>query len=72
MSKAAKSGGWIMLGGVLCVVAGMAGGFGPCGPSSVLGAVLFFGGMLGAVIGFLTLVIAAGYKAIRKDWISQS
>ena len=72
VKRAAKSGGCIMLAGLLSVVAGMSGGFGPCGPASTLGAMLFFGGFLSAVLGLLTVIIALVYIAVRDQRTTHS
>ncbi len=49
-----------MLFGVLAGTAGMAGGFGPCGPTSLVGTYLFFGGVLAFGVGVITLAIGVG------------
>jgi hypothetical protein len=65
MTGTVKIGLWTVLGGVLSVLGGMAGGFGPCGPSSILGMFLFFGGLLAALIGFVTVVVGLAWNATR-------
>ena len=60
---AIKIGGVTMLFGALAGLLGMAGGFGPCGPASVLGTFLFFGGVLAFAVGATTVAIGVGTLA---------
>lgn len=62
-----RTGFWAMIGGALSVVAVMVQGVGPCGPRSALGAFLLVAGESAAVIGFLTVVVAFAWNAIRRS-----
>ena len=57
MRQPLKIGLWTLLAGILSVFGGAAQGFGPCGPSTLLGTFMFLGGMLAAVVGFLLTVV---------------
>ncbi len=66
MIKAIKIGFWTMLGGVLIVIGVFAQGVGPCGPKTAVGALLLLSGMVAAVFGFLTAVIALAWNSLRR------
>jgi hypothetical protein len=66
MIRAVKIGFWTMIGGVLSIIVVFAQGVGPCGPKSAVGALILLGGMVAAVFGFLTAVIALAWNSLRR------
>jgi hypothetical protein len=51
VTKLLKIGLWTLFGGIVTFFGGAAQGFGPCGPNTLLGTIMFLGGMLAAVVG---------------------
>ncbi len=66
MIRVIKIGFWTMLGGILGIIMVVTQGVGPCGPSSAVGALLLLGGIVTAVFGFLLVVSAFAWNAVRQ------
>jgi hypothetical protein len=62
VTKLLKIGLWTLFGGIVTFFGGAAQGFGPCGPNTLLGTIMFLGGMLAAVVGLLLTVIGLFFE----------